>query len=143
MVTVRKITDQKELKEAFSIREEVFVVEQRVSREDEYDQFEDISTHFLARDADDNPCGTARWRKTDRGYKLERFAVLKEYRGTGVGRLLVQRVLQDIESDQPKKELEIYMHAQTHAIPFYQSLGFEKVGDEFEECDIKHFTMVK
>lgn len=143
MVSVRKIVNQKELKQAFLIREEVFVKEQKVAPEEEYDQYEDTSTHFLAYDADGKPCGTARWRQTDKGIKLERFAVLKQFRGTGVGRLLVQTVLRDIEGDPNVSPQMIYMHAQTPAIPFYQKLGFKTLGEEFEECGIKHYEMAR
>lgn len=140
MVTVRKITQQQDLEKAFQIREEVFVIEQEVAPEEEYDEYEDTSTHFLALDADSNPCGTARWRKTDNGIKLERFAVLKKFRGTGVGRLLVSSVLEDIEKNEDKEPI-IYMHAQSHAISFYKKFGFAKEGKEFDECGIMHFKM--
>lgn len=140
MVTVKKIAQQQDLEKAFQIREEVFVIEQEVAPEEEYDAYEDTSTHFLALDADNNPCGTARWRKTDHGIKLERFAVLKKLRGTGVGRLLVSSVLEDIEKNEGKESI-VYMHAQSHAISFYKKFGFVKEGEEFDECGIMHFKM--
>lgn len=140
MVAVRKITQQQDLEKAFRIREEVFVMEQEVAPEEEYDEFENSSIHFLALDADGNPCGTARWRKTDKGIKLERFAVLKKFRGTGIGRLLVKAVLADIAKSEEKGE-HIYMHAQSYAVPFYEKFGFKAEGEEFEECGIMHFTM--
>lgn len=143
MIKVKKITDQGELQQAFKIREEVFVREQEVAPEDEYDEFEDSSVHFIAYDADEQPCGTARWRKTNKGIKLERFAVLKPRRGTGIGRLLVQAVLDDIDSTPGSESQKVYMHAQTHAVPFYSRFGFESRGDEFDECGIMHYEMVR
>lgn len=115
--------------------------EQEVAPEEEYDEFEDTSTHFIAYDADGNPCGTARWRHTDKGVKLERFAVLKKFRGTGIGSLLVKRVLEDIQESTGQKRVMVYMHAQTHAVPFYERFGFQCQGNEFDECGIMHFKM--
>ena len=141
MISVHKITDQQELKRAFKIREEVFVREQEVAPEEEYDEYEETSTHFIAYDADGNPCGTARWRRTDHGIKLERFAVLKKFRKTGIGSLLVKRVLDDILKSSSTEPITVYMHAQTHAVPFYKKFGFESTGPEFDECGIMHFEM--
>lgn len=141
MVTVKKITQPQDLEKAFEIREAVFVVEQQVSPGEEYDEYENTSTHFLVSDADGNPCGTARWRKTDKGIKLERFAVLKKFRGTGVGSLLVKAVLEDIANSEGDDAITVYMHAQSYAVRFYQKFGFSTQGDEFEECGIKHYIM--
>jgi len=141
LVTVKKITQPQDLEKAFEIREAVFVVEQQVSPGEEYDEYENTSTHFLVSDADGNPCGTARWRKTDKGIKLERFAVLKKFRGTGVGSLLVKAVLEDIANSEGDDAITVYMHAQSYAVRFYQKFGFSTQGDEFEECGIKHYIM--
>lgn len=140
MVEVIKIESNSDLEKAFKIREEVFVIEQKVEREEEYDEFEDSSIHFLAL-IDNKPVGTARWREKGDKIKLERFAVLKSARGSGVGAALVNTVVTDVESKKLNKEM--YMHAQVHAIPFYEKLGFKKQGDLFVECEIEHYTMVK
>lgn len=141
MIAVHKITNREELEQAFKIREAVFVHEQEVAPEEEYDEYENTSTHFIAYDADGNPCGTARWRHTDKGIKLERFAVLEKFRGTGIGSLLVKNVLKDIQKNAGKDKPRVYMHAQTHAVPFYKKFGFLCQGDEFDECGIMHFQM--
>ncbi|GMQ25144.1 GNAT family N-acetyltransferase [Algoriphagus sp. oki45] len=137
---VEKISDPSSFQEAVKIREQVFVIEQKVSKEDEYDQFEESSTHFLAR-MDGKPVGAARWRYTDKGIKLERFAVLKEFRGKGVGKSLVEAVLKDIHSDSHAEGKVKYLHAQLDAVPLYSKFGFKKVGEMFEECSIQHFKM--
>ena len=142
MIKVDVITEAK-MELAFAIREEVFVVEQQVDREEEYDEFETISRHVLARDESGNPVGTARWRFTENGIKLERFAVLKNSRGTGVGSALVAAVLKDIAESPDTSGKKLYMHAQVEAIPLYEKFGFKKVGEMFEECNIKHYTMEK
>jgi predicted GNAT family N-acyltransferase len=137
---VEKITDENSLKKAFQIRETVFVIEQKVDPNDEYDEFENSSSHFLAL-LDGKPVGAARWRFTKNGIKLERFAVLQEARGKGVGQALVGATLEDISSHPESKGKTKYLHAQLNAIPLYSKFGFQKVGEMFEECNIKHFKM--
>jgi len=137
---VEKITRNDQLKSAYWIREQVFVIEQDVDPKAEYDEFESISKHFIAC-LDDKPAGTARWRITPNGVKLERFAVLKEVRGKGVGQALVAAVLEDINENPDLKGKKKYLHAQLKAVPLYLKFGFEKVGDLFEECNIMHYKM--
>ncbi|MVM30040.1 GNAT family N-acetyltransferase [Spirosoma sp. HMF4905] len=141
MISVLPISIPTDLETAFAIRRQVFVEEQHVSPEEEYDEFEDISTHFLAF-AEGTPCGTARWRRTSNGVKLERFAVLPDYRGKGVGKALVKAVLDDVFSQQPEPIERIYLHAQVPAMPLYASFGFVPVGPMFEEAGIQHYKMV-
>jgi predicted GNAT family N-acyltransferase len=135
-IQVRKVTDPDDLETVFVIRRQVFVVEQNCPPELEW-EFEDESTHFLAT-VDGVPAGAARWRKTDKGYKLERFAVLEEFRG-GVGKELVKAVLNDL----PPDATYVYIHAQLPAVTLYKRFGFEKTGPEFEEAGIRHYKMVR
>ena len=136
---VKAITHEQKTK-LFSLREEVFVVEQEVSWEEEFDEFEDSSSHFIALDSSGNAIGTARWRNTKKGVKLERFAVAKPWRSQGVGSGLVQAVLDDI-SLKTVTGTVLYMHAQLDAVSLYEKFGFEKEGDVFSECNILHYTM--
>ena len=131
MPTVEKITTKEGLQAAFDIRELVFVVEQEVDAAEEYDEFEDSSVHFLAK-VEGTPVGTARWRFTQNGVKMERFAVLKVARGKGVGQALVAAVLGDIDQHPDTKGKKKYLHAQIHAMPLYAKFGFQVVGDQFE-----------
>lgn len=141
-IEVEKAKTKEQLDTIFKIREVVFVFEQEVDPAVEYDEFEESSTHFLA-NVEGIPAGTARWRFTKNGIKLERFAVLKNMRGKGVGQALVQAVLDDIENSEESKDKLLYMHAQLAAIPLYAKFGFEKIGEMFEECNIKHYQMEK
>ena len=136
-ILVKKVTAPAELEKVFAIRREVFVGEQNCPPELEW-EFEEESNHFLAT-VDGEPVGASRWRKTDKGYKLERFAVLAKFRGKGVGQELVKTVLNDL----PKDATYVYMHAQLPAIPLYEKFNFHKIGDEFEEAGIRHYKMVK
>ena len=137
MILIKKFTfENKHLREkAFKIRHKVFVIGQNCPEDLEY-EFEEESTHFLLFE-DEVPLATARHRKTEKGFKLERFAVLKAARGKGYGMQILQAILHDLKD---KKEVK-YMHAQQQVIPFYEKVGFEKVGDLFEEAGIMHYKM--
>ncbi len=127
---------------AFAIREEVFVVEQQVAPEEEFDEFEEDSHHFVALDEMNQPIGSARWRHTDKGVKLERFTAKKSMRGKGLGSAIVQAVLEDIAA-KAEKGTYLYMHAQLPAVPMYLKFGFQTKGDQFDECGIMHYLMWK
>jgi predicted GNAT family N-acyltransferase len=135
-IRINKVDSDLELAHVFEIRREVFVDEQDCPPELEW-EFEEESTHFLAR-LDELPVGAARWRKTEKGYKLERFAVAMAYRGKGVGQALVAAVLADL----PEDESYVYLHAQVRAMGLYRKFGFEPEGPQFEEAGIQHFKMV-
>lgn len=139
-IRVEKITDKAAFDQAVQIRKKVFVIEQKVDPNDEYDQFEETSHHFLAK-LDGKPAGAARWRMTEKGIKLERFAVLKEFRGKGIGQALVSAVLEDLRSYSLSDGQVVYLHAQLNAVSLYSKFGFRPVGDLFEECNIQHYKM--
>jgi len=142
MIRVKKVENQEELNQAFAIREKVFIEEQLCDREEEFDEFDAESTHFIAY-YQGEPAGTSRYRTTKKGVKLERFAVYEEYRGKGVGKHLVQVVLADVQSNVAKPGTLIYLHAQLTAMPLYTKYGFKKVGEKFVEATIEHFEMRK
>lgn len=139
-IRVEKITDKAAFDQAVQIRKTVFVIEQKVDPNDEYDQFEETSHHFLAK-LDGKPAGAARWRMTEKGIKLERFAVLKEFRGKGIGQALVSAVLEDLRSYSLSEGQVVYLHAQLNAVSLYSKFGFRPIGDLFEECNIQHYKM--
>ena len=134
---VQKVIHPEDLDKVFAIRKKVFVEEQNCPPELEWEN-EDVSTHFLATH-NGQPCGACRWRKTELGYKLERFAVLKEFRGQGVGRALSAEALSDL----PEDAHYIYLNSQLDAVSLYAKFGFASQGDQFEEAGIQHFKMVK
>ncbi|MCS6966963.1 MAG: GNAT family N-acetyltransferase [Cytophagales bacterium] len=140
-ICVKYIIAEEDLLKAFSIRHRVFVIEQHVPEHEEYDEFERSSRHFLAL-ADGIPCGTARWRFTQQGIKMERFAVLPEFRGKKIGSALVAAVLEDINQHPESKGKLRYLHAQVAAMPLYAKFGFQPEGEIFPECNILHYKMV-
>jgi len=136
MLTIKYIETEDEYQSARAIREDVFIIGQNVPREIELDEYEDTATHILALD-DGHAIGTARWRYTNKGVKLERFAVPESNRGKGVGVALVEFALNEL-----REEPVIYLNAQERAISFYEKLNFEGVEDIFYEADIPHLKMV-
>jgi predicted GNAT family N-acyltransferase len=134
---VNKVSDVESLNIVHAIRHEVFVDGQNCPAELERAN-EEESIHFLAK-VDGAPAGACRWRKTENGYKLERFAVLEKFRGMGVGQQMVKTVLDDL----PKGAEYIYLNSQLDAISLYEKFGFVKEGPEFTEAGIRHFKMVK
>ncbi|PST82244.1 GNAT family N-acetyltransferase [Pedobacter yulinensis] len=138
ILSVQKVNNDDDLQKVFAIRKTVFVEEQNCPPELEWEN-EEVSVHFLALYNEQVPCGACRWRKTDQGYKLERFAVLQEYRGKGVGRALVAKVLADLPADADF----IYLNAQLEATGLYAKFGFVAEGEQFEEAGIQHLRMVK
>ena len=121
---------------AINIRTTVFVKELYIDPELENDEFDESAHHYLVIE-NDKPVATARWRETEQGIKLERFAVPAEHRGKGIGTLLLKEVLADV---MPLQKM-IYLHSQHTAVNLYQRNGFKIIGEPFEEAGIKHFYM--
>ena len=140
MITVKEIRNKKDQIKAQEIRHEVFVIGQNVPAELEVDEYESDAIHYLAF-LNNNPVGAARWRITEQGVKLERFAVLNEFRGRGVGSAMVEKILSDIMRDPEAGDMEIYLHAQMDAIPLYRKFGFVKYGNMFDEAGLMHYAM--
>ena len=144
--------------DAFAVRRSVFVDEQGVAAEVEYDEYDDPeadATHFVAY-ADGVAVGAARLRPANPGPdpdpdpdsapddgptgKVERVAVAADRRGTGWGR----RVMDAVEVRAREAGFErLTLHAQTRVRGFYDRLGYEAYGTEFEEAGIPHVAMDK
>ncbi|MBB6591284.1 GNAT family N-acetyltransferase [Ralstonia solanacearum] len=121
--------------EAGAIRYDVFVVEQNVPVELEWDAYDARSWHALARDAAGRAVATGRLLPDGH---IGRMAVRKEARGTGIGARVLQAL---IDKARALGYTQLILSAQTHAIPFYARAGFTPEGDEFDEAGIPHRTM--
>ncbi len=141
MMLVKKIENSTDFLQAMQIRTTVFVDEQGVPASEEYDGYDNEATHFIAVH-ERIYAGTARWRMTSKGVKLERFAVLADHRRKGVGAALLDAVLGDVGRHQEAANKTIYIHAQSQAVPFWEKEGFAVEGQEFIEAEIPHFRMV-
>lgn len=131
--------NEKDLNQVYHVRKAVFVGEQKVALEIEIDEHESESIHFLGLE-DNQPIGASRLRIIDDYGKLERICILKAYRGKSLGQQMIQRLE---ESLMQRGIFMAKLNAQTHAISFYEKLGYEVISDEFMDAGIPHRTMIK
>ena len=121
------------------IRYRVFVMEQAVPEEMEWDEYDQDAIHALAL-INDETVGTARLILNHEKAKIGRMAVLEEWRSQGIGFALLNALVQEARQQQIKW---IELHAQVHAEQFYAKLGFVAVGEVFSEAGIDHIKMQK
>ena len=140
IIFVNNIKDQSDKKKAFEIRNLVFCEEQKVSKEIEFDGLDQFCNHYLAK-INEVPIGTARVREEKKGtFKIERMAVLKEYRKKGVGKAIIKEILKNYSN--LDKVNNLILNSQIGAKDFYKKFGFVEVGKEFVEANIKHKKMI-
>ena len=118
-----------------AVRETVFVQEQQVPIEEEWDALDPDCVHVIARAQDGTPIGTGRLTPE---HKIGRMAVLREWRGRGVGDALLLTL---IEQAHQRGWREVALNAQVSAIAFYLRHGFQPVGERFWEAGIEHQAM--
>lgn len=117
------------------VRYAVFVDEQKVPADIELDEFDPVSLHALAFDAEGRVLGTGRLLPDGH---IGRMAVLRQARGIGVGSALLQALMQAARA---RGDREVLLSAQTHAIPFYGRFGFVAKGEEYDDAGIPHRMM--
>ena len=134
-----EIRETRDVATCLNIRRVVFTEEQGVSVEDDVDGRDDEALHLLAV-KNGVPVGTARMLLSGTTGKIGRVAVLKSERGTGLGKALIEAACDLLK----KRGLETAkLGAQTHAIGFYEALGFVARGPEFDDAGIPHREMVR
>ncbi|MFD8598264.1 GNAT family N-acetyltransferase [Kitasatospora sp. NPDC059646] len=148
--TIRLAESEDDLARVWAVRRAVFVEEQEIPAELEYDEYDPTSAHLLAVGEDGAPLGTARLISGPQALALTggvadrvllgRLAVVPAARGTGLGARLV-RAVEDLGRERGAKELEL--HAQVHALGFYERLGYAAEGPEYEDAGIPHRTMTR
>jgi len=138
MIEIKSFTsaDKAFYDKALEIRQQVFIDELNVDPTLEIENEESCKFYLIF--VNEKVAGTARWRETDKGIKLERFALLPEFRNQGTGSILIKRILDDILPFNKK----IYLHAQLNAVRYYERQGFVKSGDIFTEAFIQHYLMI-
>ena len=133
---VRAASWHEDIQALRGIREAVFIREQGVPPELEWDEFDVNCIHALASDSAANPVGTARLLLDG---SIGRMAVLREYRGKRVGAALMHWLLREAESRQMQ---HVTLNAQVQAIEFYKKFGFQVTGKGFLDAGISHVRMV-
>ncbi|MET8632187.1 GNAT family N-acetyltransferase [Streptomyces sp. NPDC004096] len=145
---VRTAEDPADREACFTVRKEVFVREQGVPEDIEYDVHDADAVHVLAVRDDGMPLGTGRLLFGEAAAaknggdpsvgSLGRLAVTREARGLGVGAALV-RAIEDAARAHDLTAVDL--HAQTHALGFYERLGYVAYGPEFPDAGIPHRSM--
>ncbi|WP_371097317.1 GNAT family N-acetyltransferase [Streptomyces sanglieri] len=146
--TTRTVIDEQDLAACFLVRRAVFVGEQEVPEEIEYDELDAVALHVVAVAADGSALGTGRLLHGPAAAgrtggdpavgSLGRLAVTREARGLGVGGALV-RAIEDAARELGLDAVDL--HAQTHALGFYERLGYVAYGPEFPDAGIPHRAM--
>lgn len=142
MAVAVKEVKGKELEEAFQIRKEVFIEEQGVPFEDEFDIYDEpeAATRHILVYYGEQPAATGRLKKLEHTAKLERICVRAAMRKYGLGSEVVKSLERmAIEEDLTKAKV----HAQTQARNFYEKLGYIQASEEFMEDGIPHIVMTK
>ncbi|MFJ5231679.1 GNAT family N-acetyltransferase [Kitasatospora sp. NPDC088391] len=149
-VSIRAVDGDADMALARGVRHEVFVVEQDVPPELEYDDLDATSLHLLAVGPDGAALGTARLISgaealavtggVEGRVLLGRLAVVKAARGTGLGVRLV-RAVEELGRGRGAREVEL--HAQVQALGFYERLGYAAEGPVYDDAGIPHRTMVR
>ena len=133
---IKLVRTSQEQKNVLDIRRSVFIDEQQIPVEIEIDAFEESAIYVIAY-FDEEAVGTARWREIGNTVKLERFAVLKNYRNKGIGRKLTMFIIDRI----PQGKI-IFLNSQESSIGFYSKLGFISKGPLFKEANILHQKLI-
>ncbi len=139
-MNIQIVQTPEEKQHAFSIRYTVFVEEQRVPEDIEMDTHDETAIHFVVYTEDHQPIAASRVRFIDQLGKLERICVLQAFRGASIGSALIKKMEETII-----KHGFSYakLHAQTHAISFYERLGYHVTSAPFMDAGIAHVAMGK
>lgn len=130
---------KEEMEACFAIRKQAFVEEQNVPADLEMDGQDTAARHFGVM-VDGSIIGTCRVRLMGSAAKIERVAIIKEFRGKGVGQALMKYILNELGKN---GDIELYkLSSQSYAVPFYEKLGFRTRGPEFVEAGMPHYNMV-
>lgn len=132
----------KTYEDAKIIRQEVFINEQQIPAELEFDNQEDNRVHYVGYQVDNAgesvPATTARIHEQHDNWHIERVATVKDLRGNGFAKQLLTKIIQDAR----EKDISVVaLGAQLHATGFYEELGFVQQGDVFMDAGIEHITM--
>ena len=121
-----------------TVRRSVFIEEQQVPEEMEWDGEDERAIHVLASDDHGNPIGTGRLLIHGVRGHIGRMAVDNKWRGRKVGSAILQQLM---DTARERGCSELFLNAQTYAIPFYEPFGFRSEGDEFLDAGIPHYRM--
>ena len=133
------VENEEELQGAFEVRRQVFAVEQQIAEDLVFEKAQDGDEIDIVVKDEGTVIGTARVVFTaDNTAKIERMAVLKNFRNRGVGKGIISFLNEEFKR---RNKTHIVLHAQYQVIDFYRACGFHESGLPFEEAGIKHVKM--
>jgi predicted GNAT family N-acyltransferase len=136
-----RLAKKEDLKNIYKLREIIFQVEQGVAKHIDFDGKDEKLRHYVLY-IDNNLVGTGRINPKKDSIKIERVCVLKEYRGRGYGKKIINFILEDVKNNF-KDFKKVILSSQLSAIDFYKNLGFKTYGEKFLEAGIEHIKMLK
>lgn len=138
MIKTSWLSAKDDLKDPFYIREKVFVEEQNICREEEFDDLDAVAMHLIVYDGK-VPMATGRvLLEENKRAVLGRIAVLKEFRGDGIGDLVIRMLIRKAFDAGAETQS---IHAQLYCKEFYERVGFKQISDVYDEVGIPHITM--
>ena len=139
-IVVEKAQSVQEINDALNVRYQVFVIEQKIDPDLQHDSWDDNCDHFVAY-LDNKPVGAGRVRYINSNTaKIERMAVLSEFRGNNIGGRLLEKITNSLRTSNIDKAT---LNSQFHAKGFYEKFGFKQTGEIFQEANIDHIKMEK
>ncbi len=132
------IVETTDLAACHALRRTVFIEEQNVPEADEMDDLDTDAIHLLATDDADRPVATARLLVRDEIGKIGRVCVLADQRGTGMGAALMRAAIDALAA---RGVRQVRLGSQTHAMGFYEKLGFVAEGPVYDDAGIPHRDM--
>ena len=136
---IKKVSSKEEMEKSYALRNKVFCEEQKISKEIEFDNLDHLCSHFLVFD-NKKVIATARVRKKEENIlKIERVAVLFEFRRLKVGSTLIKNIIQYFLNS--NDNISFVLHSQVAVADFYKSINFISYGDKFFEDGIPHIAM--
>lgn len=137
-MTVNRVTSDDELATCLAIRRVVFIEGQNVPEAEEVDGLDPECLHYLLHQ-DERAIATARVLPKGKAAKIQRVAVLEDARSGGIGSILMRAILDDLRENHSYQKA--ILGSQTHAIGFYEKLGFTAHGPVYDDAGIPHRDM--
>ncbi len=134
-------SSQADFFDCMTIRTKVFIIEQNIPADMEIDEYDQVAIHFILRE-NNQAIATARVLLCEdkNNAKVGRVAVLSSHQNKGYGKQLMLDVEKLMKANHIK---QLSLSSQEHAIKFYQKIGYQVVGDFYDDCGIPHIDMIK
>ncbi len=139
---IYKAENSSDLEKCLNMRHQVFTIEKGVPKDievDSFDTLESLCDHFLIL-KDSHPCGTLRCMNIDDSIKVQRFCILKDFRGLGIGKVAME-FIENYYKEKGKSKVQ--MDSKYSVYKFYEKCGYRQISDVFIEANIEHIKMIK